>query len=326
MNARELTDGGLISTQRFWEVSIPVTIASIVIPIAFSGLLIRIITKWLRMLRRQWLVGWPFYSAAIFLALNVASAVLGGRTIFWILWTANLLYTMSRLRNAPAHLYKLHTRIEFMKRARAADQFTRMKTPEPADQSAQSVVAQTSMPRESASSDQRTNSWETIQSSHNEDTILTLHPSATEGNSDLSQSTDPSMTERNSKRHRLMMSILRKVIRWSRFLVPLSVLTITAGSFILGTVFLVLDILHHPKSRASLSIYHSFALWMSLCELLLKVIGLVLRRVLFWSGAYAERRAAQKTWSDPESEEEKRRRRSSKGEEYEREDGNAGIV
>lgn len=41
MNARGFTDGGLTSTSTFWKVSIPLVIASIIVPVAFSGLLIR---------------------------------------------------------------------------------------------------------------------------------------------------------------------------------------------------------------------------------------------------------------------------------------------
>ena len=41
MNASAFADGGLISTNTFWEVSIPLVVGSIIVPIAFSGLLIR---------------------------------------------------------------------------------------------------------------------------------------------------------------------------------------------------------------------------------------------------------------------------------------------
>ena len=41
MNASGFTDGGLTSTNTFWKVSIPLVIGSIIIPIAFSGLLLR---------------------------------------------------------------------------------------------------------------------------------------------------------------------------------------------------------------------------------------------------------------------------------------------
>lgn len=41
MNARGFTNGGLTSTSTFWKVSIPLVVASIIVPVAFSGLLIR---------------------------------------------------------------------------------------------------------------------------------------------------------------------------------------------------------------------------------------------------------------------------------------------
>ena len=41
MNASGFTNGGLTSTNTFWKISIPLVVGSIIIPIAFSGLLIR---------------------------------------------------------------------------------------------------------------------------------------------------------------------------------------------------------------------------------------------------------------------------------------------
>ena len=45
MNASGFTEGGLVSTTTFWQVSVPLVVASIIIPVAFSGLLIRILTE-----------------------------------------------------------------------------------------------------------------------------------------------------------------------------------------------------------------------------------------------------------------------------------------
>ena len=45
MNASGFTEGGLVSTTTFWQISVPLVVASIIIPIAFSGLLIRILTE-----------------------------------------------------------------------------------------------------------------------------------------------------------------------------------------------------------------------------------------------------------------------------------------
>ena len=44
MNTRGFTDGGFVSTSTFWKVSIPLVVASIVIPVAFSGLLLWVAT------------------------------------------------------------------------------------------------------------------------------------------------------------------------------------------------------------------------------------------------------------------------------------------
>lgn len=41
MNTREITEDGLLSVATFWKASIPLIIASVVVPVAFSGLLIR---------------------------------------------------------------------------------------------------------------------------------------------------------------------------------------------------------------------------------------------------------------------------------------------
>ena len=52
MNARQFTNGGFVSTGTFWQVSIPLVVASIIIPVAFSGLLIRVTMQVLR-----WFIG-----------------------------------------------------------------------------------------------------------------------------------------------------------------------------------------------------------------------------------------------------------------------------
>lgn len=41
MNTKEITEGGHLSVATFWKVAIPLVVASIVVPVAFSGLLIR---------------------------------------------------------------------------------------------------------------------------------------------------------------------------------------------------------------------------------------------------------------------------------------------
>ena len=53
MNARGFTEGGLVSTSTFWQVSAPLVVASIIIPVAFSGLLIHIFTKVVYSIYRQ---------------------------------------------------------------------------------------------------------------------------------------------------------------------------------------------------------------------------------------------------------------------------------
>ena len=257
MNARELTDGGLVSTNTFWEVSIPVTVVSIIIPIAFSGLLIHMTTKGLRLLHRQWLVRWPFY-----LALNVVSAVLGGRTIFWVLWTANLLYTIELLRNIPASVHDWCSITKTFKEARAAKDATSIAMPNAADRVDQSIASQTRKSRETANSGQFADSWVTVQPSYNEDIGMIVHPSATESDENLTPRTSSSSCERERDLFQLRKNVTKIGIQ------VLSIVAIMSGGFILGTVFLVLDLLYHPESRATLSVYHSFALWMSILGLL----------------------------------------------------------
>ena len=41
MNASGFTGGGLVSTNTFWKVSIPLVVGSIIVPVALSGLLLR---------------------------------------------------------------------------------------------------------------------------------------------------------------------------------------------------------------------------------------------------------------------------------------------
>ena len=82
MNAKQITDGGLVSTKTFWQVSIPLVIASIIVPVAFSGLLIRVAMVLIRSLYQMWLRRRRLIIVGIFLAVNVASAVVGGRPLF----------------------------------------------------------------------------------------------------------------------------------------------------------------------------------------------------------------------------------------------------
>lgn len=41
MNTHEITEGGLLSAATYWKISVPLVVASIFIPVAFSGLLVR---------------------------------------------------------------------------------------------------------------------------------------------------------------------------------------------------------------------------------------------------------------------------------------------
>ena len=102
MNATEITDGGLISTTTFWEVSITLMVASIIVPVSFSGLLIRMTIKVVRSSYRKWLEWKPLVTVSILLAFNVASAVVGGHPLFWIVLTLNLLYTLEFIMWIPA--------------------------------------------------------------------------------------------------------------------------------------------------------------------------------------------------------------------------------
>ena len=83
MNAKAFTNGGLVATTTFWEVSIPVMVASIIVPIVFSGLLVRLSIQALRSGYKVWLQSGNSIGFGVFLALNVASAVRGGLALFW---------------------------------------------------------------------------------------------------------------------------------------------------------------------------------------------------------------------------------------------------
>ncbi|KAL9029308.1 MAG: hypothetical protein Q9196_002434 [Gyalolechia fulgens] len=58
MNTHEITQGGILSVATYWKVSVPLVVASIFIPIAFSGLLIRtalnIVIKALNIVSAAW--------------------------------------------------------------------------------------------------------------------------------------------------------------------------------------------------------------------------------------------------------------------------------
>ena len=53
MHVRGFTEDGLVSTTTFWQISVPLVVASIIIPVTFSGLLIRILTEVVHSLYRR---------------------------------------------------------------------------------------------------------------------------------------------------------------------------------------------------------------------------------------------------------------------------------
>ena len=124
MNAKQITSGGLASTKTFWQVSIPLVIASIIVPVAFSGLLIHVAMILIRPIYRMWLKHRRLIIVGIFLAVNVASAVVGGRPLFWTVWTMNLLYTVDFLRLAKIWLELPRELLQVSGRIRAAEAAT----------------------------------------------------------------------------------------------------------------------------------------------------------------------------------------------------------
>ena len=290
MNARELTDGGLVSTYTFWEVSIPVTVASIIIPIAFSGLLIRLTTKGLRYLYQVWLLGWPFFLTAFFLALNVASAVVGGKALFWVLWTANLLYTLEFLHGMPKRLRGATLTVKSFGHviaARIARRAVSFNSSVPSDQSANFQERRSTDTLSSRRSD---SSWETIQSSDSEHSWVTVHSPTISRNSSPSYSMDSNNDlEEMRKDIQMRKDMYREVIQ---FLFQPGITATRVGGFILGITFLILDLLSHPKSQASLSFYHSFALWMSLVRILRMLLVIVVKKVFYWFIGIFERHDA----------------------------------
>lgn len=324
MNARELSDGGLASTNTFWEVSIPVTVASMIIPIAFSSLLIRMATKGLRKLDGLWLLGWPSFVAAFLVALNIASAVVDGDTLFWVLWTANLLYTLEFLREIRANLRHIKSSFKEFRDAadaRAAKNATRTKIPNPSEQADQSADSQTRESRNTAYSGQSVDSWVTVQSSYSEDSWETVHSSVTSSNNNLSHSINSSIDEHEREIRELRRDIVKIGMQ---VLAECSHVAAMAGGFILGTMFLVLDILYHPKSRATLSVYHSFALWMSLIGVLHKVAAVDVLQCVGRLAALTQRYEWPKTWWKPPSRTQKRPPMEER--EDKTEGGGAGMV
>ena len=253
MNAAQITDGGLISTMTFWEVSIPLVVASVIIPVAFSGLLIRIAVQVIRSSYQRRLYLRPFFIAVIFIFFNIASAVVGGRPLFWIVWTLNLLYTIEFLMWAP----------ETYRRALLAPQSLKDAIgPRRNYNSRDSNAARASNYATGSSTARDSRISRDRDSGETENSWASAHSEIVEGSSIANSSNTP-YREARQARHKAKNQLVMIVLR---------VVTISRGAAMiigrlgLGTAFLVLDILY-PKMRG-LSVYHSFALWMSLVSVL----------------------------------------------------------
>ena len=247
MNTTQITDGGHLSTTTFWEVSIPLVVTSIIIPVAFSGLLIRMAVKFIRSSYREWVRWRPFFIAGILIGFNIASAVVGGRPLFWIVWTLNLLYTIEFLVWVPYTYQQLLFASHRLKDA-VAERRTYMSRKSNAARASNHSTTESSTARgsnASRSSGETASSW------------VTAHSDAIEGSS-ISNNSDSLYVEVSEE------AILRKQLFKCVFqaFFPCTRLVVIIGGLGLGTAFLTLDILYpDPKG---LSVYHSFALWMSL--------------------------------------------------------------
>lgn len=288
MNATEITDGGLISTTTFWEVSIPLMVASVIIPVAFSGLLIRTTIKLVRSSYRKWLKWKPLVAVSILMAFNVASAVVGGHPLFWTVWALNLLYTLGFIMWIPVIYRDLLFASQRLRDAKAARISYKSRDPSTASDSNSAVeldmARESNAPRDSGETE---TSW------------VTASLGVTEGSSETEASWETAAASSNSAnssdlyqdrtRERLRKKHLQ---RWVQVLATFVRAVIMLGGLGLGAAFLTLDTF---CSRAKgLSLYHSFALWISLVSVI-KYMGLIgLKRVLYMLVYFFERRQARK--------------------------------
>lgn len=277
MNATEITNGGLVSTTTFWEVSIPLVVASIIVPVAFSGLLIRLTIKVVRYSYQKWLTWRPFIITVILMAFNVASAIMGGRPLFWIVWALNLLYTFEFVLSIPANYRDLIFAFERLVDAKAARKSYTSRDPSTASESRSAIELElTRGPDASRDSSETESSW------------VTANPRVPEGLSETegSGAADPGSSIANSSD--LYQDVSREKLLKTHWLRRMHVFAISAkavitlGGLALGAAFLALDVIH-PKARG-LSLYHSFALWMSLVKAIeaISLMGLepILSRVI----------------------------------------------
>ena len=290
MNATQITDGGLVSTTTFWEVSIPLVVASIVIPVAFSGLLIRIAVKVIRSSYEKWLRWRPFFIAIIFIFFNIASAVVGGRPLFWIVWTLNLLYTIEFLMWVP----ETYRRVLFASQSIKDVNVARRNYMSRIAARASNYATGSSTARDSSTSrdsGETVNSWATANSRISEDSWVTAHFEVIEGSS-IANSSNISFSEAREDPSKV---ILRKQLTKTVLVAFASYrqVVIIVGGLGLGIAFLILDIFY-PKARG-LSVYHSFTLWMSLASIIdvvaLKTLKYIWRRAQITYEMYEARRS-----------------------------------
>ena len=276
MNAKEFTDGGLVSTTTFWEVSIPVMVASIIFPIVFSGLLIRLATQALRSGYKLLLQDRDSIEFGILLALNVASAVRGGVVLFWTLWTANFLYVLEFLPHVPTGIAAARRFLQSYNRARAA---RRYRSQPGTQMPAMAITATASQTGGNLSEVDIV--VPTMSSEQDNNVQITTTAEASQGSVHSSTST-PTVT--SESRSTVTQRRSYRLIFTDFFNIYLagSNLLIGWGALAFGAMFLVLDIVYHPKSRSSLSFYHSFALWSSLLGRIYGLFGFERYSIFLW--------------------------------------------
>ncbi len=282
-----------MSTTTFWEVSIPLMVTSIIIPVAFSGLVIRMTIKVVRSSYRKWLEWKPLVTVSILMAFNVASAVEGGHPLFWIVWALNLLYTLEFIMWIPAIYRGFLFASQRLRDAKAARKSYTSRDPSTA--SDLNPAIELDMARDSnASRDSGETeiSWVTANLGVTEDSRETAASGSSSANSsDLYQNRTRQRLRETHLERRLQASAVAQAAVFAHAAV-FAQAAITLGGLGLGAAFLTLDIIY-PKARG-LSLYHSFALWMSLVSVI-KFMGVIgLKRVFNRFVYYYERRQVRK--------------------------------
>ena len=278
MNAKEIVSGGYISTTTFWEVSIPLMVASVIIPVAFSGLLIRMTIEFIRSSYEKWLEWKPLVIVGTLMAFNVASAVIGGHPLFWAVWALNLLYTLEFMRWIPLLYGGLLSVSRKRREAKAARESYTSRDPSMALDSNSAVGADVARDSSASRDSEGTEiSW------------VTANTGVIEGSSGTTAS-GSSSTNSSSRYLRGTSELMKIIYRYGEATAALGLAVVTLGGLGLGAAFLTLDV-RHPEARG-LSLYHSFALWMSLVRAVIFLVAIGGKRVFHKLESYVERRPA----------------------------------